>query len=78
MNRPGPASVAPERHHVVETIGAAETCWNIPKAKSRIIDRVTNHRGGLAIEFDRYAGLRDGVGLIGVAPTLIIDSGRDV
>ena len=73
---PGPASVAPERDHVVETIGAAEACWNTVEASSRIIDRVTKHRGGIAIEFDPDTDLRDGIGLVGVAATEIIDSSR--
>ncbi len=64
MNRRRPASVGPERDHVVETIGAAETCWNIVEASSRVIDRVTSHRGGIAIEFDPYTDLRDGVGVL--------------
>src|ERR1700692_3218950 len=75
MNRPGRAAVGPERDHVVKTIGAAETCWNIVEASSRIIDRITNHRGGLAIKFDPDTDLRDGIGLVCVAAaTSIIDS----
>ena len=74
MNRPEPAAVGPERDHVVETIATAETCWNTVEARSCIIDRVTNHRGGIAIELDPNTGLRDGVGLVGVAATKISDS----
>ena len=74
MNRRRPASVGPERDHVVETIGAAETRWNIVKASSRIIDRVTSHRGGMAIEFDPYTDLRDGICLVRVAASPIKDS----
>ena len=73
---PEPAAVGPKRDHVIEAIGAAETRRNTVEASSRIIDRVTKHRGGIAIEFDRYAGLRDGIGLVGVAATEIIDSSR--
>ena len=74
MNRRRPASVGPERDHVVETIGAAETRWNIVKASSRIIDRVTSHRWGLAIKFDPDTDLRDGIYLVRVAASRIIDS----
>ncbi len=71
---PEPAAVGPERDHVLETIGTAETCWNKGDASSRIIDRVTKHRGGMAIEFDPDTDLRDGIGLVGVAATEINDS----
>ena len=74
MNRPEPAAVGPERDHVVETIATAETCWNTVEASSCIIDRVTNHSGGIAIEFDPDTDLRDGIGFVGVAATCIIDS----
>ena len=72
----GRAAVGPERDYVVETIGAAEACWNIVEASSRIIDRVTSHRWGLAIKFDPDTDLRDGISLVGVAATEIIDSGN--
>src|SRR6266481_4126163 len=60
-NRPEPASAASERHHVVETIGAAETCWNLVEASSRVIDRVTNYRWCKASKFDPDTGLRDSI-----------------
>jgi hypothetical protein len=66
-NSVGRAAVGPQRDHVVETIGAAETSWNIVDANSCIINRVTKHRGGLAIKFDPDTDLRDGVGFVGLA-----------
>ena len=78
-NSVGRAAVGPQRDHLVETIGAAETSWNIVDANSCIINRVTNHRGGIATECDPDKGLRDGIGLVGVAATSITDSNmRDV